>query len=94
MNSSLKIWIQLLFVLSLVLTACTPVEEPNTASITGGIFFDCDKDGECADDETGIADMCVRLYFGSCGEDLIQNHTTNEEGEFTFSELIPYLGIL
>jgi len=80
-------WIPVLFILSLFLTACTPVEEPQTASIAGGIFFDCDKDGECADDETGIAGMCVRLYQGACGENMIQNHTTNEEGEFLFSGL-------
>jgi len=87
MKFLLKTWIPLLFIMSLLVAACSPVEESNTASIDGGIFFDCDKDGECADDEDGIAGMCVRLYFGSCGENLIQNHTTNENGEFTFSAL-------
>lgn len=89
MNSLKRIWIQALFILPLCFAACTPVEEPHTASISGGAFFDCDKDGECAEDETGIAGMCVRLYFGACGENMIQNHTTNEKGEFTFSGLAP-----
>ena len=87
MKSLQKNWIQVLFVLSLFMAACTPVEEARTASISGGIFFDCDKDGECADDETGIEGMCVRLYHGACGENMIQNRTTNEEGEFLFSGL-------
>ena len=89
MNAFKKACIQALFILPLLLAACTPVEESHTASISGGIFFDCDKDGECAEDETGIADMCVRLYHGACGENMIQNHKTNENGEFLFSELAP-----
>lgn len=84
-----RYWIPVLFVLSLFLTACTPVEEPHTASISGGIFFDCDRDGECAEDETGIAGMCIRLYQGACGENMIQNRDTNEKGEFLFSGLAP-----
>ncbi len=80
-------WLQVLFIPLLYLSACTPAADPHTASITGGIYFDCDKDGECADDETGIADMCVRLYSGACGEDLMQTHSTNDKGEFTFTEL-------
>jgi len=79
--------ILLLFLLPLLLACCTPAEDPMTASISGGIFFDCDKDGECAEDETGIADMCVRLYYGNCGENMIQSHTTNIEGEFQFTGL-------
>jgi len=82
-----KVLIQLLFILPLILAACTPAEEPMTASISGGVFFDCDKDGECAEDEAGIAEMCIRLYFGGCGENMIQNHTTNKEGEFEFTGL-------
>ncbi len=87
MNTSQKIWAFLIFILLLCLAACTPVEEPNTASISGGVFFDCNKDGECEEDEKGIAGMCVRLYSGGCGGDMIQNHTSNEEGEFTFTNL-------
>jgi hypothetical protein len=82
-----KVLTQLLFILALLLAACTPVEDPMTASISGGIFFDCDKDGDCAEDETGIADMCVRLYYGGCGENMMQNHNTNEQGEFQFTNL-------
>ena len=89
MNTLKRACIQVLIILPLWITACTPAEEPQTASISGGIFFDCDKDGECADDEAGIADMCVRLYYGGCGGDMIQNHNTNEEGEFQFTGLVP-----
>jgi len=79
--------IYLLFILLLGFAACTPVEDSNSASISGRVFFDCNKDGECADDETGIANMCVRLYFGGCGENLIQNHMTDKNGEFQFAGL-------
>jgi hypothetical protein len=87
MNTTKKIWAFLIFIMLLCLAACTPVEEPNTASISGGVFFDCNKDGECEEDEKGIGGMCVRLYSGGCGGDMIQNHTSNEEGEFTFTNL-------
>ena len=33
--------------------------------------------------------MSIRLYFGACGENLLQTHKTNEKGEFMFSELAP-----
>ena len=78
-----------LIIISSILLACSPETETNTASISGGVFFDCDKNGECAEDETGLADMCVRLYAGACGEDMMQTHKTNEEGEFQFTGLAP-----
>lgn len=88
MKTLMKIGISLLFIMFLGISACTPVEDSNSASISGRVFFDCNKDGECEDDDTGIANMCVRLYFGSCVEaNLLQNHTTNENGEFQFTGL-------
>lgn len=87
MNTLPKAWTLTLIVLSLVLVACEPATDSNTASITGGVFFDCDKNGECAEDETGLADMCVRLYHGACGEDMLQTHKTDEEGKFLFAGL-------
>jgi hypothetical protein len=89
MNSSQKILIQILFILSLSFAACTPVAEPQPGSISGGIYFDCDKSGELEDAETGISDMVVRLYHGGCGENLVQTHNTDEKGEFLFSGLEP-----
>ena len=88
MKISTRIGIYLLFILLLGSAACTPVEDSNTASISGRVFFDCNKNGECEDDENGIADMCVRLYFGSCSaENMLQNHTTNKNGDFQFTGL-------
>jgi hypothetical protein len=87
MNSSPRAWALLLFVLLPVLVACSQPTDSNTASISGKVFFDCDKDGKCAEDETGLADMCVRLYAGTCGEDMIQTHQTDAEGEFLFTNL-------
>jgi hypothetical protein len=88
MNSLSRAWAPvLLLIMSIVLVACNPVSEPSTASISGGVFFDCNKDGECEEDDTGIADMCVRLYSGGCGEDMIQMHHTNKDGEFQFTGL-------
>ena len=89
MNTTQKIWSFLASIMLLCIAACTPVEEPHTASISGGVFFDCNKDGECEEDEAGIAGMCVRLYAGACGENMIQNHTSDKLGEFTFTELAP-----
>lgn len=87
MNTLAKTGVYLMFILLLGLLACTPVEDSNSASISGRVFFDCDKDGECANDEDGIAGMCVRLYFGSCGENMLQNRTTGENGDFLFTGL-------
>jgi len=83
MNSLQRTWIQVLFILPLCLTACTPVAESHTASISGGVYFDCDKNGECDSKEAGITGMPVRLYFGSCGENILQTDLTDKEGEFT-----------
>ena len=74
-------------ILTFVLAACNSATESNTASISGGVFFDCDQNGECAEDETGLADMCVRLYAGTCGDDMIQTHKTDAEGKFQFTGL-------
>ncbi len=91
MNTSKRPWIQVLFVLPLFFAACTPVAETPTSAISGGIFFDCNKDGKCARDdvEIGLAGMDIRLYHGGCGENLVQTHQTNEKGEFLFSGLEP-----
>jgi len=61
MNVLIRSLIQALFVLPLLLTACTPATDSRPASISGGVYFDCDKDGKCGEDETGIPDMYVRL---------------------------------
>jgi hypothetical protein len=89
MNSSQSTWIQVLFILPLCLAACTPVAEPRTASISGGVYFDCDKNGECDTEECGITEMTVRLYYGTCGENLLQTQISNKDGEFIFSGLAP-----
>ena len=89
MNTLKGAWIQVLFVLSMWLVACTPVAEPNTASISGRVYCDCDKNGECDDAESGIAGMRIRLFFGACGENMLQTHQTDKNGEFNFSGLAP-----
>ena len=89
MNTLKSTCILVLVVLSLCFSACTPVEEPKTASISGGIFFDADENGKYSEEESGKADMCVRLYYGACGENMIENRTTNENGEYQFTNLTP-----
>ena len=84
-----KACVQALCVLPLFLVACTPVEEPKTASISGGIYTDCDKNAQWENTEEGIAAMSVRLYFGACGENLLQTHLTDDKGEFIFTDLAP-----
>ena len=87
MNFSQKAWIQVLFIPLLWLAACTPVEDTHTASISGGVYCDCNQDGKCAESETGIPNMKVRLYFGACGENMLETHLTDKEGQFMFSGL-------
>ena len=89
MNILPRAWIKAAFVLPLCLAACMPVADSRPASISGGVYFDCDKDGECGEDETGIADMYVRLYYGACGENMVQTHKTDKNGYCTFSGLEP-----
>ena len=87
MNSLQKACIRVLCILPLFLAACTPVEEPKTASISGRVYFDVDNSGGCSKDETGISGMPVRLYLGACGEHMLETHYTDENGEFRFSDL-------
>lgn len=75
--------------LFLFLSACTPPDEAAPSTIAGGVFFDCDKNGDCDTGDCGIEDMRIRLYADSCGGDILQTATTNEEGEFQFSGLEP-----
>jgi len=86
MKSSIKICTGALCVLALNITACTPAEAPKTAAISGRVYFDVDNSGSC-EKEPGIANMPVRLYLGSCGENMLETHYTDENGEFLFPDL-------
>lgn len=88
MKSFNKDCIGLLCVLLMFLAACSPVEAPKTASISGRVYFDADKSSSC-EKEPGIAEMPVRLYQGACGENMLETHYTDENGEFMFSDLAP-----
>lgn len=83
-----KACVSALCILPLFFAACTPVEAPKTASIAGRVYFDIDKSSSC-EKEPGIANMPVRLYFGACGENMLETHYTDTNGEFTFSDLAP-----
>ncbi|MDX2428466.1 MAG: SdrD B-like domain-containing protein [Xanthomonadales bacterium] len=87
MSDVLKAFIRVVCVLSLSLAACTPVEEQKSASISGRVYFDVDQSSSCENDETGIEGMSIRLYAGACGENMLQTHYTDENGEFIFSGL-------
>jgi hypothetical protein len=88
MKTSMKACVPILCVLTLFLAACTPVEAPKTAVISGRVYFDLDNSSSC-EKEPGIADMPVRLYLGGCGENMLETHYTDENGEFVFSDLAP-----
>jgi len=88
MNSLKSACVRVLAILPLCLAACTPAEAPKTASISGRVYLDVDISGGCVK-ETGIADMPVRLYFGACGENMLETHYTDENGEFVFPDLAP-----
>ncbi len=83
-----KACIRGLCILPLCLAACTPVEAPKTASISGRVYFDVDNSSSC-EKEPGIAGMSVRLYKGACGENMLETHYTDENGEFLFADLTP-----
>jgi len=83
-----KVWVVALCVLPLVLAACTTAEAPKTASISGRVYFDIDNSSSC-EKEPGIAEMPVRLYQGACGENMLETHYTDKNGEFLFSDLAP-----
>jgi len=70
------------------IAACSPVEAPKTASISGRVYFDADNSSSC-EKEPGIGDMPVRLYQGACGENMLETHYTDDNGEFLFSDLAP-----
>jgi len=88
MNPSNRVCIVALSILPLLFTACTPVETPRTASISGRVYFDIDNSSSC-EKEPGIAEMPVRLYQGACGENMLETRHTDENGEFLFSDLAP-----
>jgi hypothetical protein len=88
MNLCKKAAIQMLCILPLYLAACTPVEAPKTAAISGRVYFDLDNSSSC-EKEPGIADMPIRLYLGACGENMLETHYTDENGEFVFTDLAP-----
>ena len=88
MRSLRKAGIRVLCILPLYLAACTPVEAPKTASITGRVYFDIDNSSSC-EKEPGIAGMPVRLYSGACGGNMLETHYTDENGEFVFPDLAP-----
>jgi hypothetical protein len=78
----------------LILTAATMVgcqaeAPPATASITGGVFFDCNRDGTCNQADCGIKNVDIRLYRDACGGDLLQTAKTHEDGSFAFPDLAP-----
>ncbi len=88
MRSFKKTCIQAFCILPLFIAACTPVEAPKTASISGRVYFDIDNSSSC-EKEPGIAGMPVRLYLGACGENMLETRYTNENGEFVFAHLAP-----
>jgi len=72
-----------------MVAACTANQNQTTGSITGGVYNDCNNDGECDCDDKGIADITVRLYEGACGEFMIRSQQSDLQGEFAFRELSP-----
>ncbi len=70
------------------LAACNQ-QNQTPGKITGGVFCDCNKDGECDQNEEGINNVTVRLYMGACGEQLYETTTTDAQGQFAFTGLEP-----
>ena len=86
MNVFQKASVQVLCIVLLGLSACTPVDAPKSASISGRVYLDIDNSSSC-EKEPGIADMPIRLYMGGCGENMLETRYTDENGEFEFLEL-------
>jgi hypothetical protein len=60
-----------------------------TASISGGVFFDCNRDGDCNEQDCGVENVNIRLYHNACGDELYQTARTLSDGSFAFTELEP-----
>lgn len=84
-------WVVLLLgvVCIFLLVACNQGQDQTPGKITGGVFCDCNKDGECDQNEEGMANIAVRLYVGACGEQLYETTKTDAKGQFAFTDLEP-----
>jgi hypothetical protein len=72
-----------------VVMACHSQPPVETASISGGVFFDCNRDGSCNELDCGVENVDIRLYRNACGDDLYQTVRTSADGSFAFPELAP-----
>lgn len=77
----------LLFIAALA--ACAPDSEPETGTITGNVFIDCDQDGECDCDDIGFADVSIQIFREQCAGVPLQTIDTADDGTFQFTGLEP-----
>jgi len=60
-----------------------------TASITGKVYCDRDKNGVCDCDENGLAGLHVKIFKGYCGGTALRVASTDKQGKFTFKGVEP-----
>jgi hypothetical protein len=58
-------------------------------SVSGIVWRDFDADGNRESGDSGIPGKTVRLYSGSCGSGLIGTTSTNGNGNYSFSDVVP-----
>lgn len=89
-KNSILIPLSLLSVALLSLQCCGPkIDESQTGSIAGRVYFDENANEECEDCECGIAEVTISLYEEVCGGVLVQMIKTDAEGYFTFYQVSP-----
>jgi hypothetical protein len=79
----------LLCLLMASLAGCRAESPEQPATLTGGVFFDCNRDGACGEGDCGIENITVRLYQGGCNGTMVQTAKTDDAGSFQFSGLEP-----
>lgn len=79
-----------MLLLAILLSACAgsqPTPEPST--ITGSVFCDQNKDGECDCEESGLVDIEIQIFLDHCGGTPQQTLLTDPQGQFTFYDFPP-----
>ena len=71
----------------LMFSVTSLAEEPG--SITGSVYCDHDKDGNCGCEEQGIKDIPVQIFMEHCGGTALQTVHTDKRGNFSFKNFEP-----
>jgi len=79
-----------LFLLAVLLTTYnSQLIAAETGSITGNVYCDQDKNGQCDCEESGLKGIHVRIFAETCGGTALQTVATDGKGNFHFGNFNP-----